>query len=238
MTNVRVFVDAENISFKKFKPSFTIIKKRFPEARIIAFGNYSRISNNYKENDRIEFVNTAIGKNSADTIMLTSILSCLYEEDAIKFFIIISADRDFTCAIKKITDKGKHVILTNSEQHIRQSLSDYKVNPEFVRDLESKPIISNKRIVFWLKDRHDMYHCYNIVEGTTVAQFAKTIDATRFFGYGTAYTGGFIGSVKKLLKNSYMHVSSNRGIISYMDEEKLMELAIKEGEGYNGEEEI
>jgi hypothetical protein len=237
MTNVRVFVDAENISFKKFKPSFTIIKKRFPEARIIAFGNYSTISNNYKENDRIEFVNTVIGKNSADTIMLTSILSCLYEEDAIKFFIIISADRDFTCAIKKITDKGKHVILTNSEQHIRQSLSDYKVNPEFVRDLESKPIISNKRIVFWLKDRHDMYHRYNIPEGTTANQFAKTLDAVRFFGYGTPYTGGFMGSVKKLLKNSYMHVSSHKGIIGYLDEEELMNRAIEEGETY-GEEEI
>lgn len=236
MTNVRVFVDAENITFKQFKPSFTTIRSRFPEAKIIAFGNYDAVSSNYKNDDRIEFINTVIGKNSADTIMLTNILSCLYEEDAIKFFIIISKDRDFTCAIKKITDKGKHVILTHSEQHMKKSLADYKVNTELVHGLDGKQIISNKRIVFWLKDRHNMYHRYNIPDGTTVNQFAKTLDAVRFFGYGTPYTGGFMGSVRKLLKNSYMHVSSHKGIIGYLDEEELMNRAIEEGETYGKEE--
>ena len=136
--STHIWVDAENINPLVFKEAYTRLNKRDFVAKCDIYGKPDCIPKLYSKYSGNRFVthNVFFGKNSADTFMCTDIVKACYEEPCTDNFVIITEDRDFSCAIKVLTDAGKNVTLVTEQNRVLSNLETVGVDLKHVESLE------------------------------------------------------------------------------------------------------
>lgn len=136
---VHVFVDAENISPRLFVKSYSYLKKRYEIVRIDIFSKEDTLPKLYKcfgDNKKVKYTKCFYNKNSADTFMVAYSIKALYEESLTGGFVFITQDKDFSPAIKVITEYKKQAIIVTEKDMVINNLKEIGADMKYVTNVE------------------------------------------------------------------------------------------------------
>lgn len=136
---VHIFVDAENINPQLFVKSYSYLRKRYDIIRIDIFSKEDTLPKLYKcygDCKKIQYIKCFFNKNSADTFMTAYSIKALYEEPLTGGFVFITQDKDFSPAIKVITEQRKQAIIVTERDMSIKSLREIGTDMKYVTNVE------------------------------------------------------------------------------------------------------
>lgn len=136
---VHVFVDAENINPNLFVKSYAYLKKRYDIIQVDVFSKEDTLPKRYKcyhACKKIQYTKCFYNKNSADTFMTAYSIKALYEEPLTGGFVFITQDKDFSPAIKVITEQRKQAIVITERDMSIKSLKEIGTDMKYVTNVE------------------------------------------------------------------------------------------------------
>jgi uncharacterized protein (TIGR00288 family) len=124
MKNIRVYIDADNISHRQCDNLLTIIYEIEGRIQSISvYGDYCESeAKNWKQKSLDNNFNMVMApryngsKDSSDMKIAVDVISSIYESPDVNIYIIISNDTDFIPLINKLKEKGKIVIGIGTSQ--------------------------------------------------------------------------------------------------------------------------
>ena len=139
-----VFVDAENISPKIFKTAYHKLKGMYEVFRCDIYGKLDSLPKTYdgvESDSRVAKHNVFFGKNSADTFMCTDITKACYTEPLTDVFVIMTEDRDFSCAIKVLVDNDKQTVCVTGQHKLMSNLDAIGVDLNKIINMEIPTVV-------------------------------------------------------------------------------------------------